>query len=142
MKKVINYIPVATFDEALSKSAEISGRDFYSGYENCYEPHRFTPEYLNNDRGFFVCQETGDVYYIYKNVSKDGRYGAGEEILNKLELHTALSAGGFNSVVIMNHIEGFEAVFKNEIIIVQRDWDRCQQNRKHFAEIGQIVTTL
>jgi len=142
MKIVIKYIPAATFDEALAKSAEIAGMEFYQGYENCYEPHRFTPEALNNDRGFFVCQDTGSIYYIYKNVTKDGRYGAGEEIFHKLTIHTSIGAGPFSAVVIMNRIEGFEEVFKNEITIIPRDWDRCQQNRKHFAEIGQIVTTL
>ena len=142
MKTVINYIPSATFDEALAKSAEISGVEFYKDYENCYEPKRFTREALNNDRGFFVCKDTGSIYYIYKNVTKDGRYGAGEELFHKLELHTSISAGPFSAVVIMKHIEGFEEIFKNEITIIPRDWDRCQQNRKHFADIGQIVTTL
>lgn len=123
MKTVINYIPAATVDEALDKSAEIAGMGFYQGYEHCYEPHRFTPEALNNDRGFFVCQDTGPIYYIYKNVTKNGRYGAGEELFHKLELHTAIGAGPFSAVVIMSHIEGFEAIFKNEIMTTSsRGW--------------------
>ena len=143
MKTVINYIPSATFDEALAKSAEISGVEFYKDYENCYEPHRFTPEALNNDRGFFVCQDTGSIYYIYKNVTKDGRYGAGEELFHKLTIHTSISAGPFSAVFIMSAIDGYsDKLFKNQIHIIPKDWDRCMENRKHFAKMGQIVTTL
>ena len=142
MKTVIKYIPAATFDEALELSADISGIEFYWGYENCYKPERFTPEALNNDRGFFVCEDTGSVYYIYKNVTKNGRYGAGEELFHKLTIHTSIGAGPFSPVYIMKHIEGFEHIFKNEITIVYKDWDRSVENRQAFSLMDQVVTTL
>jgi hypothetical protein len=143
MKKEIKYTPAATFDEALAKSAEIAGMEFYQGFENCYEPDRFTPEALNNDRGFFVCQDTGDIYYVYKNVTKDGRYGAGEEILHKLSIHTSIGSGPFSAVFIYEELElDGKTLFWNQIDIIYKDWDRCQENRKHFANMGQIVTTL
>jgi len=143
MKYEIKYTPAATFDEALAKSAEIAGMEFYQGYENCYEPHRFTPEALNNDRGFFVCQDTGSIYYIYKNVTKDGRNGAGEELFHKLTIHTSIGAGPFSAVFIYEEMEfDGKTLFKNTIDIIPKDWDRCMENRKHFAKMGQIVTTL
>ena len=141
MKYVIPYIKAATFDEALAISAEITGRDFYAEYENHYEPHRFTPEALNNDKGFWVSKETGDVYYIYKNVTKDGRYGAGEQLFHKLSIHTGLSSGPFSYVCIQEAIEGCK-MFADEICIFPKDWDRCLENRKHFAAMDMIVTTL
>ena len=141
MKYVIPYIKAATFDEALALSAEITGRDFYAGYENHYEPQRFTPEALNNDKGFWVSKETGDVYYIYKNVTKGYHKGAGEQIFHKLEIHTALSGGSFSAVFIMEEIEG-STMFANEITIIPKDWDRCMANRKHFAEMKMLVPTL
>jgi hypothetical protein len=141
MKYVIPYIKAATFDEALAISAEVTGKEFYAGYENHYEPQRFTSEALNNDKGFWVSKETGDVYYIYKNVTKDGRYGAGEQLFHKLSIHTALSSGSFSAVFIMEEIED-STMFSDEITIIPKDWDRCIENRKHFAEMNMIVTTL
>ncbi len=143
MKTTIPYIKAATYEKALRVHKEITGRNFYESYENCYEPWNFTPERLHNDMGFFVAKDTGDIYYVYKNCSTHGRYGTGELILHKLTIHTAIGNGGFNAVFISEEIEyEGKTLFENEITIIKKNWERSAANRAIFAKKGMIVTTL
>tara|TARA_R110000796_G_scaffold232375_1_gene350589 strand:- start:978 stop:1421 length:444 start_codon:yes stop_codon:yes gene_type:complete len=147
MTQTIPYIKADTFDQALAIHADITGTEFYAGYENCNDKSNrefHTPEGLNNTQGYYVAETTGDIYYIYTNVTKNGRYGAGEMLFHKLSIHTSIGAGPFSLVVIHEEfaLDCGTTLGSNEITIIQKDWDRGQPNRKHFAKHHIIVTTL
>ena len=109
---------------ALIAHKEITGCNFYEGFA----------EQKTDSKEWFVCQESGDIFYIYQT-PKDN-FCQGEKIFHKLTIHSALSNSGFNQVSIW---DGGDSA---DIHIIEWNWGSTKANRKVFADEKIIVTTL
>jgi hypothetical protein len=114
----------ATQSEALAAHKAITGSEFYEG---------FHPQTTDSNE-WFVCQESGDVYYIWQT-EKDN-FCQGERIFHKLTIHTSLSNSGFNQVSLFEDDRGAH------IHIIERNWSGERANRKVFAKENILVTGL
>ena len=80
-------------DSILEAHAYYTGRDFYAGYENVLKAE--ASHYANIDEWFLG--EDENIYFIYKYERGNGIV---EPILNKLTIHTSISAGTMELVII------------------------------------------
>jgi hypothetical protein len=80
-------------DSILEAHAYYTGRDFYAGYENVLEEQ--ADHYANIDEWFLGDDEK--VYFIF---NYDRGNGIVEPILNELTIHTSISAGVMELVIL------------------------------------------
>ena len=121
---MIKATKYATQSEALAAHKEITGSEFYDGFN-----------YRETDSNeWYVCSATGAVYYIFQ--AENNNFSQGERILNKLEIHSMISSGGLNQAALIEDGD------LTHIHIIERNWSGCRKNRKLFSKEGIIITNL
>lgn len=116
---------VDTLTEALDMQKEITGGNFFDGFQHDLK------RYAEND-SYYVDTESGDIYYVYECDVK---------ILHKMKLHSSLSSAGFNAVSLWgDEIHGAEGM--TMILITGENWANTPRNRKIMSKNDMIVTTL
>jgi hypothetical protein len=128
----MKFIQTATkFDTILEAHAYHTGRDFYAGYENVLKEHA---EFYSDINEWFL----GDDEKVYFIFNYDRGNGIVEPILNELTIHSSISAGVMELVIL--HDDGTHTAIGYGADKGDRKGRAMLQSMcKQLAEVGRKV---